>query len=81
MILSSMFHTFLCHSERVKYKWKEADHSGILIALWGTYTRLVVPVDSRHSSLSALWDTYSRFAVPVDTSSRLSAFRGLFSGL
>ena len=46
MILSSMFHTFLCHSERVKYKWKEADHSGILIALWGTYTRLVVPVDT-----------------------------------
>ncbi|XP_023344521.1 progestin and adipoQ receptor family member 3 [Eurytemora carolleeae] len=42
MILSSMFHTFLCHSERVKYKWKEADHSGILIALWGTYTRIIV---------------------------------------
>jgi len=42
MLFSSLFHTFLCHSETVKIRWQEADHAGILLALWGTYARLIV---------------------------------------
>eukprot|EP00088_Acartia_fossae_P036135 TRINITY_DN37320_c1_g1_i1.p1 TRINITY_DN37320_c1_g1~~TRINITY_DN37320_c1_g1_i1.p1 ORF type:complete len:362 (+),score=74.28 TRINITY_DN37320_c1_g1_i1:168-1253(+) len=42
MLFSSLFHTFLCHSESVKVSWQEADHAGILLALWGTYARLIV---------------------------------------
>lgn len=42
MLFSSLFHTFLCHSEKVKVTWQEADHAGILLALWGTYARLIV---------------------------------------
>jgi len=42
MLLSSLYHTFLCHSEPVKHKWQQLDHAGILLALWGTYARLIV---------------------------------------
>jgi predicted membrane channel-forming protein YqfA (hemolysin III family) len=42
MLMSSLFHTFLCHSEATKASWQRADHAGILLALWGTYTRLIV---------------------------------------
>ena len=42
MLTSSLFHTFLCHSEAAKASWQRADHAGILLALWGTYTRVIV---------------------------------------
>jgi len=42
MLMSCLFHTFLCHSEHAKLGWQEADHAGILLALWGTYTRIIV---------------------------------------
>jgi len=42
MLGSSLFHTFLCHSEGAKHQWQQIDHAGILLALWGTYTRIIV---------------------------------------
>ena len=42
MLTSSLFHTFLCHSEAAKSSWQTADHAGILLALWGTYIRIIV---------------------------------------
>merc|ERR1711936_294437 len=42
MLSSSLFHTFLCHSAVVKASWQELDHACILIALFGTYFRIIV---------------------------------------
>ena len=80
MILSSLFHTFLCHSETVKYKWQEADHSGILIALWGTYTRLVA-LWGTYTRLVALWGTYTRLVALWGTYSILVALWGTYTRL
>ena len=42
MLSSSLFHTFLCHSAVVKSTWQKMDHACILIALYGTYVRIIV---------------------------------------
>jgi predicted membrane channel-forming protein YqfA (hemolysin III family) len=42
MLTSSLFHTFLCHSAAAKAAWQRADHAAILLALWGTYIRIIV---------------------------------------
>lgn len=42
MISSSLFHTFLCHSAVVKTTWRQMDHACILIAMYGTYVRIIV---------------------------------------
>lgn len=42
MLSSSLFHTFLCHSAEVKTTWQELDHACILVALYGTYVRIIV---------------------------------------
>jgi len=42
MLSSSLFHTLLCHSAVVKSAWQELDHACILIALYGTYVRIII---------------------------------------
>jgi len=42
MLSSSLFHTFLCHSAKVKTAWQELDHACILIAMFGTYIRIII---------------------------------------
>ena len=42
MLSSSLFHTFICHSEVVKAAWQEMDHACILIAMYGTYVRIII---------------------------------------
>jgi len=42
MLSSSLFHTFLCHSAQVKRTWQELDHACILIAMFGTYVRIII---------------------------------------
>jgi len=39
---SALFHTFLCRSKTTKEVWQRADHAGILVALVGTYVRIIV---------------------------------------
>jgi len=40
MLSSSMFHTMSCHDSRTT--WQRIDHASILIALYGTYVRVIV---------------------------------------
>ena len=42
MLSSSLFHTFICHSEVVKTAWQQMDHACILIAMYGTYVRIII---------------------------------------
>jgi len=42
MLSSSLFHTFICHSAPVKAAWQEMDHACILIAMYGTYVRIII---------------------------------------
>jgi len=42
MLSSSLFHTFLCHSAVVKAAWQQLDHGCILIAMYGTYIRIII---------------------------------------
>ena len=42
MLSSSLFHTFLCHSAGVKAAWQELDHACILVAMFGTYVRIII---------------------------------------
>jgi len=42
MLSSSLFHTFLCHSAVVKEAWQELDHACILVAMFGTYVRIII---------------------------------------
>ena len=42
MLSSSLFHTFLCHSAVVKVAWQELDHACILVAMFGTYVRIII---------------------------------------
>lgn len=35
-----MFHTMSCHDSRTK--WQRIDHASILIALYGTYVRVII---------------------------------------
>jgi len=42
MLSSSLFHTFICHSARAKASWQQLDHGCILIAMYGTYIRIII---------------------------------------
>jgi len=41
MLTSSLFHLFSCHSQSTRSWLRSADHAGILMALFGTYVRLL----------------------------------------